>query len=1008
VELRLPGEQRRYPLKVYSPSSRLPPDSVPLQVGSTDVSVSLLAHGQEIGICRMIVKGKYRACVDPLAELWKESQKKAIRPKHLKEKIPDLWEDFKGREEELKRTFIKRSEKIDQHLHQDGRKDKETLLEELRQLGEHVLRVCWAIAVAVETTVWYRDKVVTLEDARGVPLGFQVVDDPRVARRRGGGGRRTIAASTVLTVKEEVKTVFLNGAAGEVVGVMDFGPEFDTLGLSIRLGCVQCHPPGSRIRIQSQPEPQGKKDHAPAKGAQRPQTPTVKWREGTVISLDSSGRYVVRYDQEHLPVLVPDSRPHLVAQVFRYAPGQRLMVFIGEPENLGWVSARVEGCPDESGSRHRIQLEHPHEGRTNYDLNYCNHAPLFIELAQFEASRRRYSEDMSARHGWHVQFGGGGAVDILRLCMPVVDEQGQSAWPLLWLLCASSNHRHAGYHPSPCACVSGPPGSGKSLLASRMVRECAFRSKGDIIPVVLDFNELSHSKWTDLCQGEFPRCHGAEQALLRQAWFARRVLLIVDGWQPPLFSETLALLAKQGHRLLVLRRTGDGRASLPDCLFHKLQMVNLTEQQQDEVLKTSTAAPLLRSAWRSHFTDACRVPFVFSLLVRHCESNHLELPSIAEVYDCATRRELRLAAARRCGSSDWKKGVDVLFEQLQLVAVHCHMQRRSEFLLGPGELAFPEVQRALEARHLTCVTWTRSWENLVCQFVHFSFQEFLVGRWIARWVVGEATSEFSPVQVYAFLSDHFWVGAVAMAATWCPDIAVRAACVNRQASGRQHIEFLTAVSEGSLELVEAMILHGSDFSSDQVVSFGGFQAQGTPLWMAACFNHAEIVLLLRKHGACVEASGCLTQDQVQRRGTPVWIASALGHTETVQVLLESGCFVEARGNEVCPPHAGYGESTGVSTPLWIAVYHDHPLAVQALLKGSADPSAVCSEWDPNGLGGVFVGSLRGAGRTGTAIQVAEALRNEASLRVLRNWLALHDCRGCDESVPPQIRAPTAL
>jgi len=683
------------------------------------------------------------------------------------------------------------------------------------------------------------------------------------------------------------------------------------------------------------------------------------------------------------------------------------MVFLGDPVSLGWASARVEGCPDETSSRHRILLEHPHEGRVNYDLNYCNHAPLFIEVAQFEASRRRYSQDMSASHAWHVQFGGGAAVDILRLCVPVLDEQCQSAWPLLWLLCASSDHRHIGYHASPCACVSGPPGSGKSLLASRMVRECVFRSRGDIVPLVIDFNELSEDRWTDLCQGVFPFCHGAQQTFLRQAWFARRVLLIVDGWQPPALGRTLALLAKQGHRLLVLRRTGDSTDSLPDCLFRKLHMANLTEQQQDDVLKTSTAASLLRGGWRSRYSDACRVPFVFSLLVRHCESNDHELPSIAEVYDCATRRELRLAAARQCGASGWDRSVHLLFQQLQQVAVHCHMQQCSEFLLGPSELDFPELRTALEAQYLTCVTWTRRGENLVSQFVHFSFQEFLVGRWIARWVVGAAKSDISPVEVYSFLSNHFWVGAVAMAATWCPDIVVRAACVNRQAAGRQQIEFLTAVSEGSLELVDAMILHGSDFSSHQDVSFGGFQAQGTPLWIAACFNHAEIVVLLRKHGACVEAPGCLTQDEIQRLGSPLWIASALGHTETVKVLLESGCLLEARGNEVCPPHAGYGESTGVSTPLWIAVYHDHPLTVHALLKGSADPRAVCCEWDPNGLGGVFVGSLRGAGRTGSAVQVAEALGNEASLRVLQEWFALHDCRERGHPLPLYGGVPAA-
>jgi ankyrin repeat protein len=122
-----------------------------------------------------------------------------------------------------------------------------------------------------------------------------------------------------------------------------------------------------------------------------------------------------------------------------------------------------------------------------------------------------------------------------------------------------------------------------------------------------------------------------------------------------------------------------------------------------------------------------------------------------------------------------------------------------------------------------------------------------------------------------------------------------------------------AASNGHLELVTLLIIHGADVSG---VRHDGW----TPLHEATAKGHLEIVKLLLSYGAHVSVAS-------NDRWTPLHEAVRGSHLEIVKLLLENKADVLAARDD------GW-------TPLQEAACNGHPRIVKLLLEHKADVSAV--------------------------------------------------------------------
>eukprot|EP00746_Dinoflagellata_sp_MGD_P130242 gnl/MRDRNA2_/MRDRNA2_64198_c0_seq1.p1 gnl/MRDRNA2_/MRDRNA2_64198_c0~~gnl/MRDRNA2_/MRDRNA2_64198_c0_seq1.p1 ORF type:complete len:1572 (-),score=284.08 gnl/MRDRNA2_/MRDRNA2_64198_c0_seq1:8-4213(-) len=169
------------------------------------------------------------------------------------------------------------------------------------------------------------------------------------------------------------------------------------------------------------------------------------------------------------------------------------------------------------------------------------------------------------------------------------------AWELLTSLTAESPDRWRGQHPNPCFLVFGEVASGKTRLASWLATLCV-RSRNDLVPIVVPARRLSQMMqrgglgW-DLVRNYLNKVHGEgseRELFLRQAMYARRVLLIFDGLSEAGPSHKVQIekyicsLASARHRVMCTSRPGGCNVKkLEDAGFISLELGPLTQEHQE-------------------------------------------------------------------------------------------------------------------------------------------------------------------------------------------------------------------------------------------------------------------------------------------------------------------------------------------------------------------------------------------------------------------------------------------
>jgi hypothetical protein len=138
--------------------------------------------------------------------------------------------------------------------------------------------------------------------------------------------------------------------------------------------------------------------------------------------------------------------------------------------------------------------------------------------------------------------------------------------------------------------------------------------------------------------------------------------------------------------------------------------------------------------------------------------------------------------------------------------------------------------------------------------------------------------------------------------------------------------------EGPMEIKLHEASERGDIRAVQRILKGGLQVNikdengETPLHRAAFFGYSEIVDLLLKHGASVDARSYVTV-ALTGGDTPLQLASIKGHVEIVKLLLEH--------------HANVNSTDGLLlTPLHSAAWKGYTEIVKLLLEHGADVNAI--------------------------------------------------------------------
>lgn len=139
----------------------------------------------------------------------------------------------------------------------------------------------------------------------------------------------------------------------------------------------------------------------------------------------------------------------------------------------------------------------------------------------------------------------------------------------------------------------------------------------------------------------------------------------------------------------------------------------------------------------------------------------------------------------------------------------------------------------------------------------------------------------------------------------------------RQEDGKNSLH--VAAENGFVDIVQVLLDNGA--AIDSVAS----SSQGTAIIFASANDRLDIVKLLIKYGANVNASNCYGNTSLHE-------AARLGYVEVIRLLIECGADVKAQNHKGSTPvhFCCYGESV-----------KDHPIeAIKLLLAAGADVNAV--------------------------------------------------------------------
>lgn len=233
--------------------------------------------------------------------------------------------------------------------------------------------------------------------------------------------------------------------------------------------------------------------------------------EATVISLHESGKYVLRLDGTRKQLLFePDLANHVPSGVWRYSPGQLLMVFVDGK----WRDLRVHKVSNYGN--HHILEELGQQIRWDIDLNSLNHSPAWLSSDEWWVELRRWEDALLCGLNATDVFTGQ-PVDILTLTWSLVDGQAISitetigegifsdlpteADPSLWtrllahLAQRAPGRQHgvtnnaAASHGAPVLLL-GPVASGKTRLLRRLAVEAMLSHDGEVVPLLVTAMQL--------------------------------------------------------------------------------------------------------------------------------------------------------------------------------------------------------------------------------------------------------------------------------------------------------------------------------------------------------------------------------------------------------------------------------------------------------------------------------------------------------------------------------------
>ena len=298
-----------------------------------------------------------------------------------------------------------------------------------------------------------------------------------------------------------------------------------------------------------------------------------------------------------------------------YACGQELNVLL----DGAWYDVTVVKEAKAAGAPTRLRpIDGGSIGEFDLVLHPFNHGPRDVSSTNFAAVQRRHDRALRNAHSGIVDALSGRRLNVFDQCVPieigatgtsaevsplqgVTDVAGLAAW-----LQSTHTQRSRGQSVTACVLLTAGPAAGKTCLMSQLVMHTLEAQQGHgLVPVLIKIQNLQKKLLSPDNRERFARCwnwadaylqsvYGADSEhyrMLRQAMFARRTLLLLDGLdeggqvRAQIEKHVTEVLAPQGHVMLVTSRPAGVSEDLFSRHFHRIVLKPLSEDQQREVIQ---------------------------------------------------------------------------------------------------------------------------------------------------------------------------------------------------------------------------------------------------------------------------------------------------------------------------------------------------------------------------------------------------------------------------------------
>ena len=282
----------------------------------------------------------------------------------------------------------------------------------------------------------------------------------------------------------------------------------------------------------------------------------------------------------------------------QYAAGQSLT--IRQPDGR-WIDTQIstDGAPP------CVAPLHP-----------WNHAVRDLPASSFEELCTWWKQTLRSEHAFITDALSENQLDVLEQCVAINMAQTgsetresslvQDARSLSeWLRDCHAERCNGEAVDSPAAAVLvGPPAAGKTTLLSQII---IYSLDTELVPILIKVQRLHRrmldqpdafdAKWNWIDAYLELECHRhpAVYRFLRQALFARRALLLIDGLdeagaqRSKMELHVTAVLARQGHVLLCTTRPS-GMDESCFAEFRRFELAPLSDEQQQQALKQRLGA----------------------------------------------------------------------------------------------------------------------------------------------------------------------------------------------------------------------------------------------------------------------------------------------------------------------------------------------------------------------------------------------------------------------------------